>query len=158
MSGFGAEPMPGSWARPAMRFVSADGSEDGIGMELVARASAMRWIRIGTASALAAALAGAGFWMGTGARPVPAAASAQWFVAGVGAQGIVINTNSVALLISPGELLPNGEVLQAVIPGRSTYITDRATVVVQVAAGASGSATSTSTPAPATRRNGEPKS
>jgi len=160
LSGFDTEPMPGSWLRPALRFVSTDGSEGGVGMELEARAFALRCIKVGTAAAMAAAIGGAGFWVGAGARPAPTTAGAQsqqWFVAGVGAKGITINSNSVSLLVSPGELLPNGEVLQAVIPARNTYITDRAAVVVQAAAGASGLANSASKPSPALRNPGETK-
>ena len=135
LEGFDTEPMPGSWMRPALRFVSADLSPaGGIAAEMDARAQAIRWTRRGIGIMFVIGLMSCAFWFGVGGRPAPAEASSQWFIAGVGAQGVVVNTGSVALLIAPGEKLPNGETLQAVVPERSTYITDHATVVVQKSA------------------------
>ena len=133
LEGFAPEPMPSSWLRPHLRFVPADVSlaRDGIGGELSARAKAILWTRRGIGAAILVCLLSLTFWFGIASRPAPTEASSRWYVGGVGAQGVIVNSDSVVLLVAPGETLPNGEILQAVIPERSTYVTDHATVIVQ---------------------------
>ena len=132
LAGFEPMPMPGAWYRPSLRLISAESMDmHGIRTELDARARAVRLTRSATLLAFLVGALALAFWVGVGARPAPAEASSQWFVAGVGAQGVIVNSESVALMVSPGEMLPNGELLQAVIPERATYVTNHATVVLQ---------------------------
>lgn len=154
LDGFSQDPMPGSWLRPALRFVPADVSlaDGGVDEELSARAQAIRWTRRGIGAAMLLALLSIAFWMGVATRPAPTEASSEWFVGGVGAQGVIVNSDSVALLVSPGEKLPNGEILQAVIPERSTYVTDHATVLVQARQAAPAAVPTASTSASPTSR------
>lgn len=133
LEGFQAERMPGAWFRPALRFVSADTTvaDGGIEEALSSRLLLIRWIRRGIGFALVIALVALAFWAGVASRPMLREASSTWYVESMSVHGVSVNSNSVKLLIAPGENLPNGEVLQAVIPERSTYVTDRATVTIQ---------------------------
>lgn len=144
LKGFGAEPMHGSTLRPGFHFTSVHDVPDSAAQqqELRKHRRRMAWIRWATLSLIVIAVGLGGFWLGANGRPKPTAASSQWHAVGVGAQGVIVRTDGLSVLIAPGELLPNGETLQQVIPEKSTYVSDHATVIVQPSAEA-GAAPST---------------
>lgn len=133
LDGFDPDPLLAPMMRPGLHFVSATDlpGVEGAERELRRRNARLRWIKRITVLLSTVCFAFAGFWLGAQSRPAPTAASAQWYVVGVGAQGVIVRTDGLSVLIAPGELLPNGETLQQVIPEKSTYVSDHATVIVQ---------------------------
>lgn len=134
LSGFAAEPMPGTWLRPALRFVSADMSVDAGLREQIKQRT--RTLRLLTGSTWAVGLLGLvflGFLLGTYVRPdsTPPVADLNWSVLRIEQQGVVVQFENTVFTVAPGQALPNGDVLQTVLPDRFAYTTERSTVVLQ---------------------------
>lgn len=128
LGGFGVPPMPHSWLRPGLRFVSAHESP----VAAVATAHTQHRVQIlirwATAVLLLAFGLGAGFWGGTFTVEGP---SQSWSVVQVEASGVVIRQSSgTEAFVKSGSKLPNGDLLKETNPAQRAYVTDKAAIMI----------------------------
>lgn len=128
LEGFGAAPMPKSWVRPGMRFVSAHETPASEALAAQNMRRLLLSIRTMTMGLLFVAGIGLGSWLG--AYTPEKSSSKLWVVAEVGTSGIQIVLDEIKVPILIGESLPNGETLLATLPDQRAYVTNKSTTVL----------------------------
>lgn len=142
LAGFGAEPMPNSWVRPGIRFVSVDSSPASVAKSAHARQKILMGIRGVIVALLIISSISAGMWFATSSSPINTSATSQmaWSVISVSNDGITISSNNSPFQVKLGSKLPNGETLMSTAPQRRAYVTDKSTSMINIEIPASNGA------------------
>ena len=128
LGGFGAAPMPKSWVRPGMRFVSAHETPASEALAAQHMGFLLLAIRFMTMGLLFFAGVGLGTWIGA---YTPEKSSSQlWFVAGIGINEVQVSMDDKKVSVLIGDNLPNGETILATMPDQRAYLTNKSTTVL----------------------------
>lgn len=135
LCGFGAEPMPNTFVRAALRFVSADETPAAAIQFVRERQRSLAIIRGSVWALMFVSGIGLGIWINSFLTTDPVYAqevAGAWSVVSVNEDGLVIRAtdSNEQTKIQISAKLPNGEVLLSTIPARRAYMTNKSTIML----------------------------
>lgn len=138
LRGFSAEPLPPTWIRPDVNFVTASiGPTDLMRQDRRRRRKALAMVVIALIALQLALLSAMAFVRST---PFSTNTGQAWHVTNVQARGVVLATGGgagkppITTFVEVGGRLPTGEVLQSTVPDKNAYVTNSTTVVLRTSA------------------------
>lgn len=142
IGGYLPEAAPLPWLRLDRTFISASptiANADEVSRIALQRRTAARALATSTLIlALLAALV-AGIAIAPAVTPAspqlpsplrPLSQQAPWHVIGIETGALITSVGGIRVSFAPGDRLPNGDLLQALMPMQAAYITDKSTVVI----------------------------
>lgn len=105
--------------------------QDGVEVDVRPAQRRMAALLVGLSIAAAILLLAGGFWLGRATHSNDGAVRlVQWEVSSVAGAGIVLQVGTQSVPLGLNERLPNGEVLVAVDPQKSSFLTNRRAVTL----------------------------